>query len=392
MTGEPITSLGRAHLRWALTDGIGPSLFTRLVAHFGDASTALSATATQLASLPGLGPRRAAEAARSRDTVDIEPEIDAAAAAGVRIVCRADPGYPPGLRQIPNAPIVLYIKGDYRDTDAIALAIVGSRRCTIYGSEQARRFGELAAAVGLTVVSGLARGVDSFAHHGAVDAGGRSVAVLGSGLAEIYPPENAALAEKLLEHGAWISELPMHASIQRGNFPTRNRILAGLSLGVLVVEAAQRSGALITAHLANEYNREVFAIPGRLQEPMAEGTNGLIREGAAKLVASLDDILDGLGQVGEALRKGTPRANQRALWEAPATEADAHPSGTLTSAEQRVLCGIAGEPVVQDGLIQALGMPAEEVLAALTMLELKGLVRRLPGNLVARRCAARARA
>ena len=307
----------------------------------------------------------------------------------MRIICRADPDYPEGLKRIPDGPIVLYVKGELRPTDAIALAIVGSRRCTIYGSEQARRFGELLAGAGFTVVSGLARGIDAFAHHGAVEAGGRSIAVMGRGLTEVYPPENAALASKILENGAWVTELPMQAAVRAENFPSRNRIIAGMTLGTLVVEAAARSGALITARLASEYNREVFAVPGRVQDPMSFGTNALIRDGAAKLVMSLEDILDELGEVGERMRRvidtGASRAsatNDAAQSEEPGA---ARPPGPLSAAESRVYEILGYDPVLQDVVLRAAELPAGEVLAALTALELKGLVRRLPGNLVVRR-------
>lgn len=187
---DVISDIGRTHLTWALTDGVGPIVFSRLLTYFGDAETARGVSAGQLEQVHGIGRGKADKISRARDSATIEDEIRAAADEGIRIICRADPEYPPGLKEIPDAPIVLYIKGDYRDTDAIAIGVVGTRRCSIYGSEQARRFGELLAAAGFTVVSGLARGIDAFAHHGAVDSGGRSIAVLGNGLTEIYPPEN----------------------------------------------------------------------------------------------------------------------------------------------------------------------------------------------------------
>jgi DNA processing protein len=380
-----ISPLGRTHLRWALTDGVGPLIFSRLLLQLGDAEEALGASASTLMTVKGIGPDKADKIARGPDPAELEAELDAAARHGVRIICRADPDYPEGLKRIPDAPIVLYVKGELLPTDAIAVAIVGSRHCTIYGSEQARRFGELLAGAGFTIVSGLARGVDAFAHHGAVDAGGRSLAVMGRGLTEIYPPENVALAAKLLEHGAWISELPMLAAVRAENFPGRNRIIAGLSLGTLVVEAAQRSGALITARLASEYNREVFAIPGHIQDPMSFGTNGLIRAGAAKLVMTLDDILDELGEVGRQMRPAAaaPAPAVPAPFDA-GTAAD-HAPASLSPVESRVYGLLGYEPVLQDVILRAAELPAGEVLAALTALELKSLVKRLPGNLIMRR-------
>lgn len=388
---EVISDVGRIYLRWALTDGVGPLTFSRLIVQFGDPAAAMGASAGALRAIPRVGPAQADVMARGPDPEVLEREIDAAAAHGVRIVSRIDPDYPEGLRNIPDAPIVLYVKGDLRPTDAIAIAIVGSRRCTIYGSEQARRFGELLAGAGVTVVSGLARGIDAFAHHGAVDAGGRSIAVMGAGLTEVYPPENRALAEKLLEHGAWISELPMTSVVRASNFPSRNRIIAGMTLGTLVVEAAARSGALITARLAGEYNREVFAIPGRIQDPMSIGTNALIRDGGAKLVTCLQDVLDELGDVGRSLRRGEPVGESAKPASAPESpqdakgERDVGAAPGLSAAERRVYEVVTYDPLLADAVITASGLPPGEVLAALTALELKGLVKRLPGNLVVRR-------
>lgn len=394
-----ISDIGRTHLIWTLTDGVGPTVFTRLVARFGDAETALGAPASQLLTVNGIGRDTADRIAASRDAAQAEAEIEAAAAHGVRIVCRADPEYPAALLRIADPPIVLYVKGALRPTDAVALAVVGSRRCTIYGSEQARRFGELLAQAGFTVVSGLARGIDAFAHHGAIDAGGRSIAVFGNGLSDVYPPENRSLAEKLLESGAWLSELPMRAAVRATNFPGRNRIIAGLTLGTLVVEAAARSGALITARLASEYNREVFAVPGRLQDPMSIGTNALIRDTSAKLVTGLDDILHELGEVGASIRNGLrPRATAAppdagdghalaaaaSLFE-PAAEPAPARTPLLSRAEQRVFDVIGHDPVLQDIVLAAAELPPGEILAAFTTLELKGMIRRLPGQLVVRK-------
>jgi len=386
---EVISNIGRVYLRWALTDGVGPLLFSRLLVQFGDAERALGAAASELQLVKGIGEETAGRILRGPAQETLEREIEEASRHGVRIICRADPDYPEGLKRIPDGPIVLYVKGELRPTDAIALAIVGSRRCTIYGSEQARRFGELLAGAGFTVVSGLARGIDAFAHHGAVDAGGRSIAVMGCGLTEVYPPENAALAQKILENGAWVTELPMQAAVRAENFPSRNRIIAGMTLGTLVVEAAARSGALITARLASEYNREVFAVPGRVQDPMSFGTNALIRDGAAKLVMSLEDILDELGEVGERMRRvvdtGVSRASTTTEAGQTAKPGAPPPSAPLSAAESRVYEILGYDPVLQDVVLRAAELPAGEVLAALTALELKGLVRRLPGNLVVRR-------
>ncbi|MFO0837244.1 MAG: DNA-processing protein DprA [Phycisphaerae bacterium] len=381
---DTISELGRAHLRWALTDDIGPKRFIGVLSQFGDAERAWRVAPSELLAVQGIGPQIADSVARNRAEAEAgaEAEIATARELGARILCRADTDYPPGLAKIDDPPIVLYIRGEFRPTDAIAIAVVGSRRCSIYGSEQARRFGELLAGAGFTVVSGLARGIDAFAHHGAVDAGGRSIAVMGCGLTDVYPPENRALAERLLDSGAWISELPLKATVRAGNFPGRNRIIAGMTLGTLVIEAAARSGALITARLASEYNREVFALPGRVCDPTSLGTNKLIRDGGAKLVTCLEDVLDELGEVGETMKKKLPEAaNQPAAVETPDT---GRPSPALSKVEAQVYRSIPYEPVLQDLVITASELPAGDVIAAFTSLQLKGLIRRLPGQLVVR--------
>ena len=385
-----ITDAGRLHLKWALIDGIGPLLFSRLMVQFGNLETAMGASAGQLAQIKRIGRESAERIARERETVSVESEIEAAAEHDVRIICQADDDYPPGLRQIADPPIVLYLKGELRPTDAVAIAVVGTRRCTIYGGEQARRFGELLAGAGFTVVSGLARGIDALAHHGAVEAGGRSIAVMGKGLTEIYPPENQALAEKLIENGAWISELPIRTEVRRENFPSRNRIIAGMTLGTLVIEAPQRSGALITARLASEYNREVFALPGRAQDPTFFGTNDLIRRGYAKLTMCLEDILDELDEVGERMRPAPEVASapcggrQGDLRDTTQHPLPPRPTPNLTETEKRVYECVGYEPIFQDAVLTASQLPPGEVLAAFTSLELKGLIKRLPGQLVVR--------
>lgn len=380
---ETISQVGRAYLRWAMTEGVGPLTFSRMQIQLGDPVDALGAPASVLQTVKGIGPEKADKIARSRDAADVEDEIAAAADAGARLICRADADYPPGLKEIPDAPIVLYVKGGLQETDAVAVAVVGSRRCTIYGSEQARRFGELLAGAGFTVVSGLARGVDAFAHHGAVEAGGRSIAVMGRGLAEVYPEENRSLGDKLLENGAWVSELPMRAAVRAESFPVRNRIIAGMTLGTLVVEASHRSGALITARLANEYNREVFAIPGRAQDPMSIGTNALIRDGSAKLVTCLEDILEELSEVGDRLCPQPPQQSEVRPHPAERERASS-PAAALSAAERRVFNVIGFDPVLQEVVMTAAELPPGETLAALTTLELKGMIKRLPGNLVMR--------
>jgi DNA processing protein len=383
-----VSAAARSHLHWALTDGVGPLVFARLLEHFGSAEKALGVSASSLMAVSRVGRASADKIAASRDSADVEAEIERAQNAGVSILCCADKDYPENLRRIPDPPIVLYVKGALARSDVVSISVVGARRCTMYGSEQARRFGELLAGAGFTVVSGLARGIDAFAHHGAVDARGRSIAVLGNGLSEIYPPENASLAEKLAENGAYISALPMTTPVRAANFPARNRIIAGLTLGTLVIEAAHRSGALITARLAAEYNREVFALPGLVCEPMAFGTNALIRDSSAKLVTGLDDVLDELGDVGSLLGEGRERPEPpkppRSQPPREPPPQDSGPTPGLSNAEELVYAAVPHMPVFQDTILTKTGVAPGEALAAFTSLELKGLIKRLPGQMVTR--------
>src|SRR5690606_27078295 len=232
--------------------------------------------------------RRAADAAAH--------ELEQARALGVTLLSLEDADYPPLLREIPNPPLVLYMKGDLQPRDLNAVAIVGSRKCSHYGREQAERFGSLLAGAGVTVISGGARGVDSAAHRGAIrHPDGRTIAVLGCGIDITYPPENQSLFEQIAARGAVISEYPIGTQPLAENFPRRNRIVSGMSRGVLVIEADTRSGALITARqAADDHNRPVMAIPGRVDNPLSAGPHALIRDGAT-LVTSLEDILDALG-------------------------------------------------------------------------------------------------
>ena len=258
--------------------------------------------------------------------------------------------------------------------DALAVAIVGSRRCTHYGLEQAQRFGGLLGRAGFTVISGGARGIDAAAHHGALEAGGRTIAVMGCGLCEIYPPENRKLFDDILAsgRGAILSELPMRTAVLAGNFPTRNRIISGLSLGVLVVEAARRSGSLITAREAGEQGRSVFAVPGRVDSATSQGANELIRGGAA-LVQDLDDILHELGQVGEKMAVAEDAAAPALL---PAN---------LSDAERTLAAALEEGPLNLDELLRRTRIPTGQAASAMTMLLLKGLVVQSAGNVFERK-------
>ncbi|NOX59692.1 MAG: DNA-protecting protein DprA [Planctomycetes bacterium] len=302
--------------------------------------------------------------------------------AQTHIVCWEDPNYPAQLRYCDDPPVCLYVRGDLQPTDAVSIAIVGSRKSSRYGYDQARRFATLLAGAGFTVVSGMARGVDGYAHDGALCGNGRTVAVLGSGVDVIYPPEHGELAKRIIGAGAIISELPMRTQPAGGSFPRRNRIIAGMTLGTLVVEASSRSGALITARLASEYNREVFAVPGQVNTPTAIGTNRLIQKGEAKLVAGLEDILDELGDVGKKM--GSTKARSGDTPDSP--DATRKAIRASLDANERALVDLLGdEELTIDDLIAQSGLQAAAVTASLTTLQIKGAIVIMPGNRIARR-------
>lgn len=365
------------HLRWSLTPEVGPVLFGRLIECFGSAQQALGASAARLEQVDGIGATTADKIARGRETADVAGEVELAARYGVRIICRDDEEYPKALLHIPDPPICLYIRGRIEPEDAVAIGVVGSRRCTLYGREQANRFGFQLASQGVTVVSGLARGVDGESHKGAIAAGGRTLAVLGNGLSTVYPPEHKELADRIVQQGAVLSELPMATSPGSGNFLPRNRLIAGLSLGVLVVEAARRSGSLTTGRLANEYNREVFALPGRVDSEFSQGTNALIRDQHAKCVTCADDILSELGEVGEALSSGQDTPSQEQTAASPATAG-------LKPEEEALYDALGRQEQSIEMLAEATGLPAARIASMLITLQLRGLARQLPGNLFVR--------
>ena len=381
------SDIARQYLRLHLADGIGPVFLGRLIKRFKTIEDILRASEADLCEVEGIGPRRARGILEARRDNGVEQQLERAALAGVRIICWEDAEYPAHLRHCDDPPICLYLRGQLQAEDAVAIAIVGSRKCSRYGYEQARRFGGLLAGAGFTVVSGLARGIDGYAHEGALLAGGRTLAVLGCGVDVVYPPEHEELAQRVTGSGALVAEDPLGSPPTVDSFPRRNRIIAGLCMGVIVVEANRRSGALITARLASEYNREVFALPGRVDTPTAAGPNDLIRKGAAKLVANLEDILDELGEVGASM--GKP-AGKSAVASSTGDRADARdlPNGDLAAldeTERNVLGCLGSEEVHLDRIAEEVALPIGQVMSALTTLQLKGVVVAIPGNSFARR-------
>jgi DNA processing protein len=362
-------------LQLALTEGIGPILTSRLISTAGGAEAACQASASLLRSVEGIGPAKSQQIfdALRRAAAEVEPELARAEAAGVSLICLEDEGYPEILKLIPDPPPLLYVRGRLEPRDLNGLAIVGSRRCTHYGREQAERFGALLAQAGFTVISGGARGVDSAAHRGALAApSGRTLAVLGCGVDVTYPQENQGLFEQIAARGAVISEFPLSTAPLRENFPRRNRVISGLARGVLVVEADIASGALITARQAcDSHNRPVFAIPGRIDNAMSAGPHGLIRDGAV-LVTSLEDIIDNLGPL--------PHQTTVLAADAPEATAPAAPEAAapilLDERQQRIVQAIDLDPTSVDTIIGRTELPAEIVLQELTMLSLRGVVKR----------------
>lgn len=370
-------------LKLIRADGVGPTMFKRLLDYFGEIELVIKASISQLMKIEGIGSRTAENIVRTRNDFDAAKELALADKLGVWVIHVQDERYPPALRAIYDPPPVLYVKGTLTRADNLAMAIVGCRRCSHYGTEQANRFSHLLTSAGFTIVSGLARGIDTAAHRGALAAKGRTLAVQGCGLSNIFPPENQTLFEQIAENGAVISELPLTYEPLAENFPGRNRIIAGLSMGVLVVEATYRSGALISARAAMDNNREVMAVPGRIDSPTSAGCHKLLKQGA-RLIDGIDEIMDALGHVGDGLKTHADTA---------ATQAEQNAQGmlfdvsrlNLTEAEATILGRLNSEPVQVEEIIQMTRLPAGKVNASVISLQLKGLVKQLPGNMIVKR-------
>jgi DNA processing protein len=348
-----------------LVTGIGPRLTSALLEHFGSASAILNASVSELLEVPYLGPKIAESLQRALANPDVARECEQITKHGVHLTVLGRPDYPANLATIDDAPHLLFVKGGFEARDEQAIAIVGSRACTSYGRRLAERIGGDLARAGWTVVSGLARGIDGCAHRGALQAKGRTIAVLAGGLSKIYPPEHADLAAEVAGAGALVTESCMLMEPMATLFPARNRIISGLSRAVVIVEAAEKSGALITARLAAEQGREVFAVPGPVDSAASAGTLQLLRKGA-KLVRHADDILEDL------------QALPRLVEESTAPPMPQAPAG-LDEAQQKIWDAL-GERRMVDDLREQLGMPITDLTRQLMTLELKKAVRRLPGN------------
>jgi DNA processing protein len=348
---------------------LGPVRIRRLLARFGDAEAVFHARESQLVSVNGIGPELAGIIRRWEDHVDLAREEESIRERGLTILTADDDRWPSTLRHLPDAPLLLYVWGELSTRDHHAIAMVGSRKATHYGRSCTQKFAFQLAHAGVTIISGLARGIDTAAHEGAIAANGRTVAVLGSVLGQLYPPDNMALATRIAEgHGAVVTEFPIDTAPDTQTFPQRNRIVAGWCEGLLVVECPARSGALITANLAADYGKHVFAIPGGIDRPSSEGCNELIRTGAV-LVTSGGQILDELSQLPLESRTEAPLH-------------DPHPDRdlpSLTAEEQRVLSHLGADQRSIDQLITSSGLPASTVSSTLLRLEMKRLAKQLPG-------------
>lgn len=357
-------------------EGLGVRGAHRLVEHFGSPQAAYMASLTELESC-GI-PARVAQAIFGQAGLkETARDLEASTKAGCQVVAYSSDDYPPLLKQIPDPPLVLYVRGDVKMLSRHAVAIVGARRPTAYGSQVAQRLAHDLAQRQLVIVSGLARGIDSAAHRGAMEAKGKTVAVLGSGIDVIYPRENKRLAEQVIECGALISEFPPGTSPAPENFPIRNRTISGLSLGVVVVEAAEYSGSLITARLAVEQNREVFGVPGNITSAQSFGPNHLIKQGA-KLVDEWMDVIEEfpaeirmqLLPPAEASDEAADQAQTGALFEQ-----------SLTPDQKAVFDVLrADEPLFVDAILTSAPIPRPRVMTALLELEMAGVIRQLPGK------------
>ena len=373
MTDSPNTSDAEIldAMRLNLVPGIGPRLQRELLDVFETPASVFAAKRNDLLLVPGIGAKLADSILRSRDSDRPATELARCRESGIRVLLRGMPEYPRLLSEICDAPQLLYCKGEILPRDNLAISIVGSRRCSIYGRQQAERLGASLARAGFTVVSGLARGIDAAAHRGAISAFGRTIAVMATGVQKIYPPEHAELSLEIAENGAVVSEFPLDQRPTPGMFPQRNRIISGLCCGTLVIEATRKSGALHTCRHAMEQGREVFALPGRVDSLSSDGCHELIRDGVT-LVRHADDILEALGPLVEPVQRETGEQvhSPREL--------------TLNEREREVLNLVHTDPMQVDEVLRSTDIAPPTVLSTLTILEMKRLVSRLPGGMIVR--------
>lgn len=363
-----LTAEDRALLALHLVPGIGPRLLEALLEHFGSAEESLRAGPAALLEIPHLGPKVAGALARALDNRDVDAELALLEEHRVQLLRKNGPGYPPALANIPGAPPLLFVRGDLRPTEEKCIGLVGSRTCTSLGKRWADKLARELAAAGWTVVSGLARGIDVQAHNGALEAGGRTIAVLAGGLKKIYPPEHAELAEAVVANGALVTESGMRMEPLAGLFPARNRIISGLSRGVIIIEAGEKSGALITARHALDQGREVFTLPGPVDGPTWSGNHLLLRQGA-RLVRNARDVLEDLEDLPPLTEEGI---------------AATRPAPLNLSGLAQLVWDALSEPRSIDLLADQVGQSVVRLTGTLIQMELSGVIRRLPGNVYER--------
>lgn len=389
-------------IHFNLIQGVGLKTVQVLRDVFGSAERALQATPNELAKVDGLSPAMRELLIHKPVLYPIERELELIETYGCKVLTLYDDTYPTPLKEIDTPPLVLYIRGELIPEDSLSISLVGSRNAKDYGRKVSYRLSYQLAQCGLTVVSGFAKGVDTSAHRGALEAGGRTVAVMGNGLSLIYPAANRALVEKIEASGALISEFPIGVKPKPRNFPRRNRIISGLTLGTVVVEASNRSGALITARLAGEQGREVFAVPGEIFSELSTGTHRLINDGA-KLIGTVDDLLNELPQHAlNQIESSTPTSPRSDIATEPSQEsslekrdtkpavpqspsevqqpAQSTPPPDLTPDEKTVFEAIEVPASHIDTIVRTTQLPIGQVSSVLLMLELKGVVQQLPGK------------
>ncbi len=365
-----------------LIGDIGGVRLKKLLEFFDKPQDILKASCEKLMGVSGIGKKIAAKINSFKsDTLD--KELGLAKKFGLKIITRDDLEYPQNLKDIYDPPIALYVKGNLKEEDKFSIGLVGSRRASIYGLMNAQKFAFQLSAKGFTIVSGMARGIDTYSHRGALKQKGRTIAVMGSGFNHIYPPENRELSEEISRNGAVISEFPVNTMPEKQNFPRRNRLISGLSLGLLVAEAAKNSGALITADFALEQGREVFAMPGKVDSETSFGTNNLIKQGA-KLISCVDDILEELLPL--MIRRGWHEIRERKSHEADGGDrvASGESRGdeviTLDKEENRVFALMSEEKIQLDELVKKTNMDVSRISDILLKLQMKRLIKQVPGK------------
>ena len=365
--GKEVLKDQESYLRLALVDGVGCRTMRRLLSRFGSAKDVLKASLRDLGSVERVGPKTATAIRDNGQGSYADEVLKICKQQKIELLFPGDPRIPVLLTEISDPPLVLYLQGEFRPDDALAVGMVGTRHATAYGRYMAERLTRGLCGYGCTVVSGLARGIDGVCHRKALECGGRTIAVLGSSLTEIYPPEHADLASNIRNHGVLLSETPPLAKPKAGVFPQRNRIISGLSLGVVVVEAAERSGSLITARHAGEQGRDVFAVPGQASAPTSRGSNRLIRDGAL-LVQDAEDILEHLGPLSRSAKLTGGQIVQQPK------------ELILNEIERGVLQVIDVMPTDIDLVVQRSQLAVSQVLSTLSVLELKGAIKRTGGR------------